>query len=385
MTAFLKEHPNWWNPDLWLAWLMSPFRMGFLGVQLLFVLSGYCIHRNQAKALAAGEDVRLNLGHYAFRRFFRIYPTYVAALAFSGLILYALIPWLVSLGYPMPTDHEKHSWYVLGMNLLTMQDILVPPYVDVFWSLSIEIHLYVVYPIVLWVTRRYGPAMMLKMTLAAAILHMGVGYAGGNHAAVRQTLAFLHFMIYWFTWCIGAYIAEIQFGRAKPIRMPQWAQWAIYGMCAAVGAGLSVVAKELGAQVGHGAEQGRLPLMAVGEVLMAVAIGGGLWLALRPEMSRIWSSMVGRMLAFVGMFSFSLYAVHRPILVAFTVWWGGQSHSMLPPLLGCLCAIGIAYLFFHVVERWTLMPPKGFLMTKKVPPTAVASVEPVLVKEKIGR
>jgi peptidoglycan/LPS O-acetylase OafA/YrhL len=369
MDAFVHEHPvmAWsWNPAVWLAWITSPFRVGLIGVQLLFVLSGYCIHRNQARTLAAGRPAVLDVPRYAFRRFFRIYPTYVAALVVNGAILYALLPWLQARGFPNPNAAENahHSWYVFGMNLLTMQNILVPPYEGVFWSLSIEIHLYVAYLVVLRITRWYGPGRMLWVAFAAGLLHAAASLVFHQPAAVLvlKALGFTH---YWFTWCVGAYVAEMQFGRAKGMRLPGIV-WAAAG---AAGTGLLVacIAKE---------RLRDLQLEFPAEVLIALMMAAFLAWSIRPSTERRWDGAVGHLLGFVGTFSYSLYAIHVPILIAFTCLWGGKPASILPSFVACAVALMVAYVFFNVVERWTLTPPKNFFVTKKPPaPPTEAEVE----------
>jgi peptidoglycan/LPS O-acetylase OafA/YrhL len=379
--AFFELHHGWsWNPQIWLVWLTSPLRSGFLGVQLLFVLSGYCIHRNQARGLAAGDDVRLDLPRYAFRRFFRIYPTYIAALVVNGLVLFALIPWLGARGYPVGEVEGHHSWYVFFMNLLTMQNILpgVPPYEGVFWSLSIEIHLYIAYLAVLWVTRRYGAGRMLMVSLAATLLYAETCTLFRDSPVARQVLAFGDFMPYWFTWCVGAYVAEIQTGRARPMGRA-WMWWVVLPVCGFAGAGIA-----LANQMNMG-KLAWLPMAVMGEVMVASGVGGLMYVALRPRADKVWGSWSGRGLAFVGMFSYSLYAIHVPILSVFAALWGGKSESMLPPMLAVVCALAVSYVFFNIVERWTLQPPKGFFLTKKAPPVRAPHEEAASAEVPVGQ
>src|SRR5205085_3405400 len=73
------------NFNALLGYMTLPFKFGYLGVELFFVLSGYCIHRRGARLLANVEGAKLELRDYALRRLWRIYPTYLVAMIFSGL------------------------------------------------------------------------------------------------------------------------------------------------------------------------------------------------------------------------------------------------------------------------------------------------------------
>src|SRR6267142_5392703 len=59
---------------------------GYVGVFLFFVISGFCIHLQWAKAQAAGKPYEIKFGAFWKRRFRRLYPAYLIALVlFLGL------------------------------------------------------------------------------------------------------------------------------------------------------------------------------------------------------------------------------------------------------------------------------------------------------------
>src|SRR5215469_5032900 len=61
---------------------LLPFSFGGVGVALFFVVSGFCIHLSFQRQ---GRDWR----SFWIRRFFRIYPAYLAAMAFAVICLQA--------------------------------------------------------------------------------------------------------------------------------------------------------------------------------------------------------------------------------------------------------------------------------------------------------
>ena len=53
---------------------------GYIGVFLFFVISGFCIHLQWAKAKAAGTEPEIRFGAFWKRRLRRLYPPYIIAL-----------------------------------------------------------------------------------------------------------------------------------------------------------------------------------------------------------------------------------------------------------------------------------------------------------------
>src|SRR3954447_16411871 len=71
----------------------SPIRLvqftssfGYIGVFLFFVISGFCIHLQWARAKAAGTEPDLRFGAFWKRRIRRLYPPYIITLLLFLLI-----------------------------------------------------------------------------------------------------------------------------------------------------------------------------------------------------------------------------------------------------------------------------------------------------------
>lgn len=134
---------------------------GMVGVSLFYLLSGFVM------AWTDREDDTAWL--FYRRRFARIVPTYVVAAVI-------VLVWLVSRG-----RFELHD--LLAFTL--MQSWVPEPAVyfamsAVFWSLSVEVFFYVMFPLVRLVTRRLGrPALTLvgaaMIIVSASIALSGVG------------------------------------------------------------------------------------------------------------------------------------------------------------------------------------------------------------------
>ena len=60
--------------------------LGYIGVFLFFVISGFCIHLQWAKARAAGQPQQIKFVEFWRRRLRRLYPPYLITLAlFLGM------------------------------------------------------------------------------------------------------------------------------------------------------------------------------------------------------------------------------------------------------------------------------------------------------------
>ena len=137
-----------------------------LGVNLFLVLSGFCL----ALPVVRNGD-RLHTSNAAFfqARAWRILLPYGACL---GLIL--LINCFVPLGAwgrnPIGLTPEI-KWQVIVSNALLLQDVF-PQFNSIsglFWSISIEWHLYFLFPAAVWLLRRRGPLALMGAGVALAL------------------------------------------------------------------------------------------------------------------------------------------------------------------------------------------------------------------------
>ena len=135
----------------WLGWLLY----GHFAVAVFIVLSGFSL----AIAPSRSEWKLRSVGDFARRRAWRILPPYWAALAFS-----LAVAWWVVAQAPEPTGK---SVVVHGFLL---QDIFGSPSPNgAFWSIAIEAQLYILFPLLLFVRRRWGAAVVLASMTSIVI------------------------------------------------------------------------------------------------------------------------------------------------------------------------------------------------------------------------
>jgi peptidoglycan/LPS O-acetylase OafA/YrhL len=319
-----------------LAWTF-PAKFGPYGVTVFIILAGYSL--TLAVSHRAGH---LPNGAWSFikRRAKRILPPYYAAIALT-LVLSVL--WLnrktgTHWDLSVPLD-----WKGVATNLMLVQDLVPFEATNVaytFWSIAVEWHIYFTFPLLLIVWRRYG---YLTATIAGAAL----GVAGGYAALIFPNLKTLH-ADYYALFAIGmgaCAIASLQ---------PDWSTrvpWYWFSAAGVLGwAGLVAI----------DVPQALTPILdpdlalgvAVAAMLVGVSQGTG-WIHQRLG----WKP-----LARLGVFSYSLYLVHAPLLQVawllvvepFELSQGASLAVMW--LVAAPVIVGLAYAFHVVAERPFMKP-----------------------------
>jgi len=141
-------------------------RFGWAGVDIFFVLSGFLIGSQLLRTLQRGEPLRL--GNFYGRRAWRILPAFAVVLA-----VYVAFPVLRE----APGLDAWWKFATFTLNLLI--DYGPNPAFSHAWSLCVEEHFYLLFPLLAWwVTRRASAArfaaLCLGLVLAGIALRTGV-------------------------------------------------------------------------------------------------------------------------------------------------------------------------------------------------------------------
>ena len=300
---------------------------------LFFVISGYCIHRPEVRRRKADPASRLNLSNYAVRRAWRIYPVLLTAL----LLTFAMDR--VTTAFVPPDRPLNASWFCFAANLGSLQNIIAPTYGTNYplWTLAVETHFYLVYPLFLLVVTRLG------MVIAASIV-----FALSSACWLifqRLGVGVVIFVPYWFAWVVGAYVAEAEAGF---VRVPR----RLMSVLAILSLGIAVTFDRW-----KGMCIASTPIVYS---VLAVPFALLLLYAIRFPGARIWKSLLGRSTAAIGLFSYSLYATHVPLLIMYRALLqdGRQSMAFWAVLPGTIIAIGVGYAVYLVIERRVLVVPQ---------------------------
>ncbi len=174
-------------------WIFFPLSYGWMGVSLFFVISGFCIH---ASALQAGE---VRIGKFFWRRFWRIYPTYFAWLAF--------FMWRDGLSFSTAEGRAQILSHIFLVH--NFSSVWIFAINAAFWSLAVEVQLYLIYPVLWQIRRRWTMRGALLFTLALGLLTRLVAalFFTEKSPGIAGTIWAFPSMV-WFDWTLGAYLAE---------------------------------------------------------------------------------------------------------------------------------------------------------------------------------
>ena len=156
ILAVMIFHLSAFLPDV----LAPVERVGWMGVDIFFVLSGFLIGSQLLKPYASGG--KLSLADFYWRRAFRILPAYLLV-----LLLYFMIPaWRESPGISSP-------WLFLTFTQNFLIDYSVHQAFSFAWSLCVEEHFYLVLPVlVLLMMKR--PSLRKTLILLVAVALAGI-------------------------------------------------------------------------------------------------------------------------------------------------------------------------------------------------------------------
>ncbi len=134
------------------------FRIGWIGVELFFVLSGFLI---TGILLKTKEHPRYFLNFYA-RRALRIFPLYYLVLIVA-LIILPLFHWYEPSEFGSFSSWGWYSYWVFLSNFAMGIGYAKHNYLVVTWSLSMEEQFYLLWPLLMF---RYSPTAIFRFGLA---------------------------------------------------------------------------------------------------------------------------------------------------------------------------------------------------------------------------
>lgn len=316
--------------------LMKPFWYGHLAVAAFIVLSGFSL---QYGLYQRGDGRVYGLGKFFKRRALRILPAYYACLIFSYVVCqYVTIPNGANPPFRnyLPITPESiwahvflvHNWSVDWMYKIN----------GVLWSIAIEGQLYLLFPFLILVMQKRSPLALLIAVIIPTVLVVNFLPGAGKTYS-------------WFAilFVFGMMAAHFSYRPSLKI-----------GPRAGTGIFLSIVGAAITGYIVYFAlTQGKVfdtPTLissdltfglSTATLLYAVTVAPGSWI------ERLFSM---KWLVRIGIFSYSLYLIHHPLLQIFYVNKPpsilGSEATMVYLLAAALPSILIAsWLFSLVFER----------------------------------
>lgn len=336
---------------------------GYLGVPLFVVISGFCIHRKAAFQRQFEGRATLRWTDFWRRRIFRLYPPYVAAMAFS-----VAMATFAHTRQPAVWTHWTWDWLLHGLMLHNLFDYFRGGMGNqVFWSLGMEEQLYLLYFPLAAIMVRFGPWKAIWLTAAVTTIWRA------SIAWFPATAVFPHPfelgawyfwpMQFWLHWTLGAVAVDAY---AKNVRLPRWCRsLRMAALCAGAGfvlnqLTLDLVRRKLSLEFLLGAiriEETSWGMTAhyLGEIGFAIAFFQLINWCVANEHSKVFSTPLAAALASVGRVSYSLYLTHAPLIfwLEDVVPLGSSPRDwLLRFAIQVPICVAFGYLFFHCVERW---------------------------------
>jgi peptidoglycan/LPS O-acetylase OafA/YrhL len=184
------------EPLLQSDWLAQIAFVGFRGVELFFVISGFILGLPFA-AHHLKDAPRVNLRRYYLRRLTRLEPPYFVTVA----LLFVLALWVQGKTAAVLYPH-------FGASLFYLHNLIYgtpSPAIGVAWSLEIEVQFYVLVPLLtfLFVIRRRWLRRLSLVALIVAILSVQSLFLPESGAVCLSILAYLQFFL------IGFLLADV--------------------------------------------------------------------------------------------------------------------------------------------------------------------------------
>lgn len=337
---------------------------GGTAVGVFILLSGFVV----AMVLSRPDEQRYSA--WITRRFFRLFPVYLLALALSVWALDLSIAALTENPWPSPRTQDRldylvasreHFWphLLLHVGLLhgLAPESLLPhtslAFIGQAWSLSLEWQFYLVVPLIIgWVLRRKPSVIEHGLTV---LLLLGL-------AKLTPQDSFLGSHLYLFA--IGSYtFAFMKHWQAGTLSTPMW---------------LAVMAFDAAAVVGLNGGSKFLSVAIWFVTVLAMLQVGGSHAVYRP----INAFLNSRVSAFLGRISYSLYCLHMVVLFTLSfvlirvVGVQQELHYTVGLLASALpVTIALSWLVATRLEEPMIAYGRRLVSARKVPAAAMAEAK----------
>jgi peptidoglycan/LPS O-acetylase OafA/YrhL len=324
----------------WLGWLLY----GHLAVAVFIVVSGFSL------ALAPMRDnaqLRGGVSRFISRRAWRILPAYWAALIVSTLITACLLrPGLGAM------DVSK----AVVVHGLLLQDLIGSETPNgAFWSIAIEWQIYFVFPLILWLAAKRSLEAAVACTIAVVLIAHTMAGLDGPFAKIDDLMP--QFLA---LFALG--VLAVKLGRAGGnAKLRRWLGALALVAFTAIVAGAIIQGSEW--MVDHFFTVDLVFGLAAACALYVLFTGGA------APARRLLTSRTGLRL---GLFSYSIYLLHGPVLGVVHKYVVGPMGIPAPAEFALMLAIGLPVVLvlcygFHLVFEAPFLRHRGVSAFRHVP------------------
>jgi peptidoglycan/LPS O-acetylase OafA/YrhL len=308
------------------AWMGFVTLLGWSGVDLFFVLSGFLI----TGILIDARGSNRYFSSFYMRRTLRIFPLYFLVVFLSFIVL----PRFPALHTVLagPTDIPQWPYWTYLVNVaIAERGAFVHGVLDIAWSLAIEEQFYIIWAVIVWAlpVRWLGPLCALIVVLAPTLRNLSLN-AGADPIAVY---VLPHFRAD--TLALGGLLAWL----ARRGALERWRRAAPYVTWMAAAGAFAV------AFITSSPWWSEPWMQRVGYSLLALAGGGLVVAAVTTLPQSLWQRVLcAGWLRALGKYSYCLYLIHLPVSGILREY--GLDAAEFPVLLG---ATWPAQVLFYLV------------------------------------
>jgi len=164
----------------------QPFKGGFIGVDIFFVISGYLITSIILKELVSTNS--FSFKHFYERRIRRILPALIFVMivslpfAWTYLMPSSLMDFSKSILYSLGFSSNYYFWY--SDHQYGVESGFLKPFLHT-WSLSVEEQFYILFPIVLLITFKYFRKYLIYILILVFVISLGLAdWSSRNYPSV---------------------------------------------------------------------------------------------------------------------------------------------------------------------------------------------------------
>lgn len=338
---------------------------GYVGVTFFFMLSGFVL------TWSAGAK-SANPKRFLWMRFARVWPLsfVLTIVAFTVLAAWELLPGPIG-----------HVLEVLLLQAWSPQQGVYFGGNGVSWSLSCEMFFYLLFPFVIGPLRRLrgrGLATVAGVTVAALVVAPLSADALGASAPTSYWLFFIFPPYRFGEFLLGMVLARAMLLGHRVVRPGRSALVAVTAL-----AMILVLLTAFTTHTGSAVARPWVALLALPPFAVLLAAGA------TSDLARRWTGLNSWLPVRLGEWSFALYLVHKPLLLATVAlgWWSATG-GLTGLAVFVLLALALAAALHHGAEkpierylrRWPVGVPRGQALVdglSRTGQTTTQAAEPV--------
>lgn len=321
---------------------MEFFSYGHFAVNLFIILSGFCL---MIPVMNTNYIISGGFWYFMKRRTIRILPTYYAALLVSLILIWTCIGDISGTHWDVSIPVTKND---IITHVLMIHDLFNSNLNKInhsFWSISVEYRIYIFFPFLIFIWRKYGMLATLVSSIFFGIL--GLAITRYFYMSGYKDLSFgSGVSVYIILFTIGLIAAYLSFTTGKFATLKTKIPWRLTF--------LFIIALFV-LSYNHLGNSGLIGI-SLRDVLFATIV-----LCLLMQCVNSNSGLVKVLnwqpLVFLGSFSYSIYLLHAPLLQVIYKYlisplgYSSYTSAILLIIFGSSICVALAYMFFIFFEK----------------------------------